>query len=147
MIFVKSSKKTFSNFLFQFSPFYRTFWQILHSWISVQSLWQNGIKKDSLKIINLYHHQTPQKENPNNETWPHAKKGVRHGLTFHTHNEFIVYFFIFKNLSKKVPIVWICYILFLDESSFVFSCTTLKQSWTLLIRIDITIHFQLLFSS
>ena len=49
-------------------------------------------KRDSLKIINLYH-QTPQKENPNNETWPHAKKGVRHGLTFHTHNEFIVYFF------------------------------------------------------
>ena len=31
---------------------------------------------------------------------------------------------------------------FLDESSFVFSCTTLKQSWTLLIKIDITIHFQ-----
>ena len=45
MFFVKSSKKTCSNFLFPFSPFYRTFWQILHSWISVQSLRQNGIKK------------------------------------------------------------------------------------------------------
>ena len=31
---------------------------------------------------------------------------------------------------------------FLDESSFVFSHSTLKQSWTLLIKIDITIHFR-----
>ena len=33
-------------------------------------------------------------------------------------------------------------VLFSDESSFVFSHSTLKQSWTLLIKIDITIHFQ-----
>ena len=47
------------------------------------------------------YHQTPQKENPNNETWPHAKKGVRHGLTFHTDNEFIVYFFSLQKSEQE----------------------------------------------
>ena len=70
------------------------------------------------------------------------KKGVRHGLTFHTHNEFIVYFFSLQKSEQESTNCLNMLHTFLDESSFVFSHSTLKQSWALLIKIDITIHFQ-----
>ena len=70
------------------------------------------------------------------------KKGDRHGMTFHTYNEFIVYFFSLQKSEQESTNCLNMLHTFLDESSFVFSCTTLKQSWTLLIKIDITIHFQ-----